>query len=142
MALDRRTQSLRWRELVALWLRSERGLQVTPRRYLETPANKRELGFVDSHIHGVSSVVNCHAERDFLAGLQVDRAKSDALAAGLETYFSIQLRQNRQVQEALVFTDLECLSIVLTRLQKLERLEQLEAGRLEAIGVQRLGLDS
>lgn len=124
MAMDRRTRSIRWRQLVALWLGSEHNLPVRERPYLVKLSEQLEEGYVPSHVAGLTSVINAHAGREFLAGSQVDRAKADAALGEVETYFSVQFRQGRGVEEALVFTNLEVLGIVL---EKLRRLEELEA---------------
>ena len=123
MALDKRSRSIRWRQLVTLWLAGEHDLKVKERPYVIRLAQQLEEGYKPSHITGLSSVINAHAEREFMAGSQVDRARNDALMGEQETYFSVQLRQGRPIEDALVFTDLHVLGIVLARLRRLEALE-------------------
>lgn len=127
--MDTRTRTVKWRQLLGLWLGSEHGLRVTPRPYLMKLSEQMADGYDPSHLSGIPGVLlHTSSERDYLPGQRLDRAKADAALGEKELFFSIQRRQDRtDIGDSLVVTSLDCMAVILIKLEKLRRLEELEA---------------
>lgn len=123
--MDNRTRSLKWRQLVGLWLGAEYGIKLKPRPYIVKLTEQMDEGFEQGHLLGLPNVLlNVSAEREYLPGQRLDNAKADAALGSKGLFFSIQRRQDRtDLGDSIVVTSLDCLGIILQRLSRLEEIE-------------------
>ena len=129
MASNRAT-TLKYRQLITLWLTAELGIKLKPRPYVVSLAQAFSDDYQPGHVWGLEGIgvengitINTHHERDYQPGQQVQRARADAEsradAGPDDIYFSVQFRQGfSDPADSLVFTDLATLGRVLALISK------------------------
>jgi hypothetical protein len=119
MAGDR-SKTQKYRQLVALWLRAEHGIPVTPAPYASKPSSLLADDYESGHLRGLPDfLLNAHTGQMW-PGEAVDEAKRDAAFGADPKPLSacIQFRKGRELADQLVFMNLETLAEIISRLEK------------------------